>query len=191
MVAACSEPPLDCETNPPTVVLTTTSNADLRPALAEAMATQLGEAGIEVIVELEDSQLFFGTTLGRGTFDTAIWAWVGAPGAGALVDIFDVFDPDAPAPGGTNFYRWGSEADEAVDEFRDLLAALRSAVSRDRVFGLSGELETILAEQAVIIPIASRPTIAAVWADRIGGFVHNPTTAGYTWNIERWYRNGS
>jgi len=27
-----------------------------------------------------------------------------------------------------------------------------------------------------------------VWANEIGGFKHNPTQAGHTWNIEDWYR---
>ena len=34
----------------------------------------------------------------------------------------------------------------------------------------------------------ARIVTAAVWSDEIAGFKHNPTRAGYTWNIEDWYR---
>ena len=150
------------------------------------------EAG-DVTLELEDSQLFFGDTLESGSWDMGMWAWVGSPGASALVDIFDVFDPDGAPPDGSNYYRWGSRgsglaSDEAVQDFQALLAALRSTVSRAEVFEIAAQLEEVLASEVVVIPIWSRLSVGAVHADQIGGFVHNPTQAAHTWNIERWYR---
>jgi ABC-type transport system substrate-binding protein len=50
------------------------------------------------------------------------------------------------------------------------------------------EVERIFADNAVFHPLYARPVTAAVWADEIGGFKHNPTQAGHTWNIEDWYR---
>ncbi len=39
-----------------------------------------------------------------------------------------------------------------------------------------------------MFPLYARLVTAAVWEDTIGGFKHNPTQAGHTWNIEDWYR---
>lgn len=81
-----------------------------------------------------------------------------------------------------------SRDDAAVGRFRELLAAIRSTASRERVFELAGEMEQILASEAVIIPVWSRLNLGAVRADVIAGFVHNPSSASHTWNIESWYR---
>jgi hypothetical protein len=40
----------------------------------------------------------------------------------------------------------------------------------------------------VIIPLYQRLDPGAVWADKIGGYKHNPSQAGDAWNIELWYR---
>jgi peptide/nickel transport system substrate-binding protein len=190
---ACDEAGRDCDADPPLVVFSTTANGDSRPAIAGELEVQLEAVGFEVELQLEDSQRFFGETLDRGTWDMGLWAWVGSPGAAPLVDIFRVFDPDGRPPDGDNYYRWGTRGtptrdDEAVDRFRTLLAEMRATASRDRVFELARELETILAAEAVIIPIWSRLSVGAVWADEVGGFDHNPTSASHTWNIEHWYR---
>ena len=37
-------------------------------------------------------------------------------------------------------------------------------------------------------PLVAGGMVGAVWADEIGGYAYNPSQAGHTWNIERWYR---
>ena len=159
------------------------------------LAQQLTALGIEVELQLEDSQIFFGDTLEQGNWDVGNWAWVGSAGTAALVDMFDRFAPGEGPPDGSNYYNWGNpgssvEADEAVVQFRDLLARMRNTVNADEVVSLARQLEQILADQVVIIPLNSRITIGAVWADEIQGFKMNPSIAGHTWNIEHWYRVG-
>jgi peptide/nickel transport system substrate-binding protein len=189
---ACDLAGRDCAARPPRLIFSTTSNADERPRIAEMLASMLGEIGIDVELQLEDSQVFFGETLTRGTWDLGWWAWVRLPGASGRAAVLDLFDPDAPPPDGANYYRWGtpdsSVHDEAVEQIRSILQQVRVAVDRDEVESLTQEAEQILADNAVVIPVAARLMVGAVWADEIAGYVMNPTQAGHTWNIEAWYR---
>ena len=177
---------------PPTVVFSTTSNGDVRIRLAGLLEQQLEAVGIEVVLDLEDSSLFFGNTLDRGTHDMGLWAWVGSPGMAGVVAIHDVFDPESPPPEGTNYYRWGAPdsvvRDEHTARFAEIRDAMNATVDREELLALIAEAEEILADQVVIIPIYSRLDPGLVWADEIGGHVHNPSQAGDTWNVESWYR---
>ena len=59
---------------------------------------------------------------------------------------------------------------------------------QDELLALVHEAEEILADQVVIIPIYGRLDPGVVWADEIGGYVHNPSQASDLWNVECWYR---
>jgi peptide/nickel transport system substrate-binding protein len=185
----CSE--IECP-DPPTVVFSTTSNGDVRIRLAGLLEEQLEAVGIDVVLDLEDSSLFFGPTLDDGTYDMGLWAWVGSTGLAGVVAIHDIFDPDGPPPEGSNFYRWGERRsvvrDEHTARFAEVRDAMNATVDRDELLALIAEAEEILADQVVIIPIYSRLDPGLVWADEIGGYVHNPSQAGHTWNVEYWYR---
>lgn len=198
----CSE--IECP-DPPTVVFSTTSNGDVRIRIANLLEEQLEAVGIDVILDLEDSSLFFGKTLDLGTWDMGLWAWVGSPGLAGLVAIHDIFDPEGPPPEGSNFYRWGTPAvtgtedglfdqgpslvrDEHTARFAEIRDAMNATVDRDRLLALIAEAEEILADQVVIIPIYGRLDPGLVWADELGGYVHNPSQAGDTWNVEYWHR---
>ncbi|MDJ0923429.1 MAG: ABC transporter substrate-binding protein [Acidimicrobiia bacterium] len=174
-----------------TTVFTTTSNVDERVRISELLAEMMAEVGIVYENQLEISQLFFDETLRAGTWDLGQWAWNGGPGFSGLLGVLNEFDP-AAAPGvGFNYYRWGTEESSVVNEFTEryseILAALSSSIDPDVVEPLAREAEGILADQVVIIPLYARIDAAAVWADTIGGFKHNPTAATLTWNVEDWY----
>ncbi len=195
----------DCAAEPPVVIFSTTSNADERPRLANRLQQQLADVGITVELQLEDSSLFFGNTLDSGDWDVGEWAWIMSPGTAALASIFDVFDPARPPPDGSNFYRWGTPAlseaepdlfnqgpslvrDEHTAAFAALLEEMRRTVDGGEIVRLAREAEAILADQVVIIPVVTRSDPGAVWADELAGYVHNPSQAGDTWNVEYWYR---
>ena len=193
MATACDLAGRDCQADPPRLVYSSTSNADFRPALAQQIAEQLSQIGIQVELQLEDSQLFFGSTLNEGSWDVGNWAWVGLPGAATLAGLLRVFVPNEPPPDGDNVYRWGSpgsvtEADDAAIQVQQLIEAMRDSADADRVFALARQIEDILADQVVIIPINARLVVGVVWADEIQGFQMNPSQSGHTWNIEYWYR---
>jgi ABC-type transport system substrate-binding protein len=108
------------------------------------------------------------------------------------VSALHFFNPDSAPPDGRNYYRWGTQGssvnDDTVAQFRGILTTVRETVDPEQVIALARVGEEVLADSAVLIPIAARPMVGVVWADEIGGFELNTSTAGYTWNIELWYR---
>ncbi len=205
LAGLCADLGRDCDADPPRLVFFSTSNADERPAIVQAAADMLAEVGIAAEVELQDSSIFFGETLDGGAYDLSIWAWVTSPGLAGLAGIHDLFDPEGPPPDGSNYYRWGTPAvtaadspafvqdpslvrDEHTARFAEIVAAMRTTVDADALRALAREAEEILADQVVIIPLVARGSALAWWADELGGVVPNPSQAGFTWNVERWYR---
>jgi peptide/nickel transport system substrate-binding protein len=174
------------------VVFSTTSNADMRPRLADLYVDMLTEAGIPITLDLLDSQLFFGEVLDDGLWDVGQWAWVGAPGLSGVVAAHSLFDPSAPPPDGMNYYRWGTRDSSVRDEhtvrYAEIVERMNATVDDTEIRELIAEAEEILADQAVILPMFSRASIGAVWGDEIGGYRYNPSFASHTWNIEYWYR---
>ena len=175
-----------------TVVFTTTSNDDNRVQVAELLSDMFDEAGIPYENVLEDSQLYFGETLDGGLWDMGQWAWTSTPGFSSLVGIHDLWDPEAPPPEGLNYYEWGTPDSYVRDESTTAYAELRDAMnSTVDVAALSTMIQTaegILADNLVFLPLYASESVAAVWADTLGGFKHNPTTGYYTWNIGEWHR---
>ena len=175
-----------------TTVFTTTSNGDTRVIVSEALRPMFEAVGIDYQTQLQDSQLFFGQTLDNGTWDAGLWAWVGSPGFAGLIPIHDAFDPEAPPPDGSNYYRWGTEdssiRDIHTERFAEVRDLMNSTVDEGELARLVAEAEDILASRMVILPLYAGPRVGAVWADEVGGFVMNPTQASHTWNIEEWYR---
>lgn len=174
------------------VVFSTTSNNDARVKMSELFVGMFEQSGIPYENQLEDSQLFFGETLDNGKWDLGEWAWVGSPGLSGLIGIHDVWDPESPPPDGSNYYRWGTEDSSVIDDVTARYAEVRdemnATVDEAELTALIHEAENIIADNLVIIPLYARLVTAAVWADRIGGFKHNPTQASHTWNNEFWYR---
>jgi peptide/nickel transport system substrate-binding protein len=175
------------------VVFTTNTQNDERARMSELLSDMFAESGIPYEVELEQSMVFYGDTIGIGTWDVGAWTWHGSPGMSGLVGIHDVFDPESPPPLGSNYYRWGSPDSSVIDEatarFAEVRDQINATVDFDELVTLIQEAETILADNLVIIPLYAHPVTAAVWEDEIGGFMHNPTRAGFTWNVEFWFRN--
>lgn len=158
-------------------VFSTTSNSDMRPHFANAYSEMFEAAGIPMELELMDSQMFFGDALDDGTWDIGQWAWVGSPGLYGAADIHRIFDPGAPPPDGDNYYRWGTRGsavrDEYTERFAEIVDDMATTVDDARIRDLITEAEGILADQAIILPMQSRLTVGAVWADEIGGYEYN------------------
>ncbi len=214
LAAACKQVGRDCEANPPVVIFSTTSNAEERPRVANLVQEMLAEVGIIVELQLEDSCVFFGPTLDEGNWDMGMWAWVNTPGAASAVGVLELFDPTAPPPDGSNYYRWGTPevsgaepsdrpgcgsggnlnqgpslvVDEHTERYAELMEAIRTTIDVDELRPLVAEAEGILADQVVVLPLTARGAVGAVWPDEIGNYVHNPSRAAHTWNIEFWYR---
>ncbi|MBT8196916.1 MAG: hypothetical protein KJO84_00285, partial [Acidimicrobiia bacterium] len=189
----CTDIGRDCAADPIKVVFSTTSNNDARVQLSNLFIDMFSQVpGFAYENELEDSSIFFGETLDNGAWDLGEWAWVGSPGLTGLVSIMDVFDPEAGPPEGQNYYRWGTEDSATINDdtarFAEVRDAMNATVDNDELTALIQEAEALLADNVVIIPLYARLDPGAIWGDEIGGYKHNPTQAGDTWNIEEWYR---
>jgi len=192
LAEACAHIERDCGAEPIRVVYSSTANDLFRQGIATQVQAQLAEVGIQVELELEDSQSFFGDTLSEGTWDVGNWAWAGDQGAAALVDFFRRLAPSESPPDGANVFRWGSAgssvtADDAVAQFNDLLERMRASADPAQIRDLARQAEELVADQVVLIPITARPVIGAAWSIEIRGFRMNPTAAGPLWNVEYWY----
>jgi len=177
------------------VIFSTSVDNDARVAMSELLVEMFDASGIPFEVDLQSDAQLLGSTLAAGTWDVGEWAWASSPGLSGLVAIHDLFDPDAPLPGGSNVYRWGTPdsavIDASTERFAELHDAMNTTLEEALLAEVVAEAEALLAEHLVFMPLYSRPVIGAVWADEIGGYELNASTAGHTWNIEYWYRADS
>jgi len=186
--AAVEEAGVECS-----VVFTAVTNEQVRVELAELLAAMFADADIPYRQELEAIEPFWGVTVPTGTWDSGEWAWIGSPGLAGLIGLHDVWDPEAPPPLGQNVYEWGtpdsSLIDEATARYAEIRDAMNATVDEDELAALVAEAEALLADNVVFIPLYARLNPSAVWADEIAGYVHNPSQAQDTWNLEEWYRS--
>lgn len=199
----CAKDGMDCEARPVTVVFTTTEGNEVRERISGMLAGMFEDVGITYVEELEPRVVFFGDTFDSGAWDVGMWSWHGAPDLAALIGIHSLFHKDRPPRLGVNNYRYGTPAvEDDVDPFNQGPSLLRTAnteqvavlidlmegtVDHDLIVSYLHEIEAILAEDVAIIPLYRHPDAAAVWADAVGGFVHNALTIA-TWNMAEWHR---
>lgn len=170
------------------IILFFTTNADNedRSAVAGLIGEMLETAGIAYQDTSEDSITFFGETIGRGRFDVAMWAWQANMDVASLIAFHDVLDPDDDRSL-TNFYRWGTPTsgsdEDVVAAYRDLLEAARETVDRDQLALIIQELEMLIANQALLLPLYAEPESVAHRS--VSGF-ELVTAVPFTWNLEYW-----
>ncbi len=209
LAGLCARLERDCTADPPVAVFTTTDSGE-RPRLAELLEPMLTDVGIEVEVQIFDALLLFGgggfgaSFIETGRLDLGAWAWVASPGLVGLRAMHAVFDPDGAPPHGQNFYRWGTPAvvgeseefdqgvstvvDEHTARVADLLRVVDATANREVLFEAFAEIEEIIADQAVIIPLVARASVGVVWQDEIARYRRNAGPGGDLWNVEEWYR---
>jgi ABC-type transport system substrate-binding protein len=172
-------------------VLSTTSNAEERPAIAKALESAFTAAGVSYDVDLVDSQEFFQTTIVDGTWDIGMWAWVTDGGYANQLALLELFDPRSGPPEG-NFGNWGSggTANDSIARFSEIVDEAKTTIDPRAFFDLVREAEAILATELPIIPLFSRGSGLAIWPDAVTGVTHNGSRSDFTWNIESWQSAG-
>lgn len=115
---------------------------------------------------------FFGVELNQGDFDVALFGWAGAPFRTGTSAAFET-------GGGNNN---GNYTNPEVDE---LIAEFNTTLDPERGVELANQIDMILWEDLVTLPMFTFPGIFAV-ADGTTGVVYNPTQFGLTWNAEKW-----
>ena len=118
------------------------------------------------------SETFFDVELSAGDWDIAMFAWAGSPLKTGSSEIYRT-------GGGINFGGYGNEA---VDV---LLDSINTNVDADEQAKIANEVDAILWEDLVTIPVFSFPGVVA-YSDNIDGVVFNPSQSGLTWNGGAW-----
>ncbi|MDW3212470.1 MAG: ABC transporter substrate-binding protein [Ilumatobacteraceae bacterium] len=118
------------------------------------------------------SETFFDVELSAGDWDVAMFAWAGSPLKSGQDAIYG-------CEGGINFTGYCSEEVDAV------AAAINAELDADAQLELSNELDVLIWEDLVTIPVFSFPGVAA-WSENAENIVYNPSNNGLMWNAASW-----
>ncbi len=147
----CAELGRACVTDPPVAYFTTNEDNDARVQLAGLLQGMLADVGIDMVIDLEHSSVFFGETINSRAFDLGEWAWFGEPTYRMLADMHDWFDPLERYQ--FNPYGWTTSD---TGELADLIGLMHETDDPAllRVYALAAE--QILADQVMFVPLYVR-----------------------------------
>lgn len=170
------------EVEEPIEAVYASSFADSTIAIGEAVAQQLGDAGIATTTQFDGD--FFGTLLPDRQLDLyAVRLFASGVGPASTVETMTFLAP------GEGLIDW-TGLDAEGDRYADLLRRARTEFDPDRYIELLQEAESILADNALVYPLVLRQSSnAIVRPDRIEGIMPNRTTSWDTWNAA-WWRPG-
>ena len=175
---------------PPAVL--TVNNTPERALVVGELDAMFAAVGIALEIDPpEETGVYFLETIGPGRFDLAEWAWVPTVGpSGAVADVRRWFLL-TPEDGGSDFSRWpDSVEDSAGDVARliGLLADVAAELDLEKVKATLSEIETLLANLVVTVPLYAEMNPGAVRTDAVSGYRHSTLPGGDTWNAATWYR---
>lgn len=157
------------------LTMSTTQANPLREQTIDLASAQVAEAGF-AITKFLDPDIFAGaekpTSLEARGFDIALFAWVSSPFVSGNVSLYTT--------GGGQNYAGVSNAE--VDE---LLAQLATEIDPDVAAGIANEVDALLWEELVTIPLYQKPGFSA-WTSTYEGIEPNETTAGIVWNSDEY-----
>jgi CSLREA domain-containing protein len=158
----------------------------LRIQLAEQVLPEMfADVGIDFQIESMSFVDLIGLVFSEdGAWDTTVLGWGLGAGLGNAASALQLWEPNEPF----NVGAWGSDGSSVVNEgtarYDAIMDELRSTADPDLATSLIQEAEEILAAQVAVIPLFPFADAAAVWPDRVQGFVNSD---GFdTWNIELW-----
>jgi len=153
--------------------LTTTAGNALREQQLELISSQLAEAGIEATIDNCPSTCVFGERLPEGNFDVANFAWVGGTTPVSGVTQLYTTGSDSNYGGWTN-PEWDALGVQALSEFDE---AARTE--------LGNQLDTILWDDMVVLPLYQKPNFLAVTSNAVSIEAHT-TFEGPFYNSQAW-----
>jgi glutathione transport system substrate-binding protein len=147
----------------------TTGNA-LRQATCELFQSEMQQLGIKVNITPIQS---LGKTLTSGDYDVIIFAWVGtpAPFAGAQQLWLSTSD--------SNYGKWTNAQSDA------LLKQAGSATDVKTATDLLNQADTIMSQDAYVLPLFQKPTFLAAYA-QFSNIRDNATSVGPPYNVQEW-----
>jgi peptide/nickel transport system substrate-binding protein len=144
-----------------------------RQSEGELLQAQLANAGIQLRLQNDTSQILFGEWLPKGNFDIADFAWIGIPFP--LTGNQDVYQRNGSG-------NYGKFADHTVDTLFDKgLGELDPA----RAAAIGNQIDQQLWQQLPSIPLYQLQSLLA-WRQELLNVDNNPTTEGPFWNAGTW-----
>jgi len=150
-----------------------------RTRVAQLLQQQLEGHGIGMSITLIMPEVLYSSVAPQGRFDLGEWSELtGVEPAPALLYTCAAI-PRKPQWAGKNRFRYCNPKVDALVARADRTA---DAAARGE---LIREIDSILADDAVMLPLFFPPDVVA-WNQRVGGIV--PNAASYhTWNLEDWW----
>ena len=173
----------DFEADPPKASLVS-STGDSTILIGETIVEQLTSAGWEASAEF--SWDFFSIWFPEGLTDVYTIRLFAGDGIADMAHNLSYFDPLLPE--GERFFDWAAVG-EPAQRFSDLMAEARVTLDQERLTELLLEAEAILADNAVVYPLALRQVFyVPYWPERIQGIVAHQgwdsATAAWWWSPE-------
>ena len=161
------------------VRLGTTGSNPRRQQTAELIKDSCDEAGFDVKISAEDT--FFDTDgdLSTNAYDVAMYAW---SGSAEVSDWNSTFRSPTEC---TVEGKGNNNGCYSNDELDDLLSEILQEFDTDAQLEIINEIETILWDDLVTIPLFSHPGTAA-WSDNLENVVANPAQTDIVWNMWEW-----
>lgn len=156
-----------------------TLNLQRRVDAGNLIKSACEEAGFKVDFSATDD--FFDTEggLAQGTFDVAMFAWVGSSLISDWNSTYRSVDQCTfEGKGNNNGCYSNPEVDQLLDD------VLRTS-DHEEVIDLVGQIESLLWEDLATIPLYQHPGITA-WNSQVKNVVPNPTQTGVVWNMPEW-----
>jgi peptide/nickel transport system substrate-binding protein len=154
----------------------TTSGNALRATQGTIFQAQMKTAGIKITIKNLAADDFFGTALPKGDFDIADFAWVGNPFAvSSNSGIYSTKTGDSSE-------NYDSYSNPEVDK---LFTTANSTFDETKVAAIGNQIDKILWQDMVTIPLYQKPTFIAV-SKTYGNIVDNPSEDSPFWNVAQW-----
>jgi ABC-type transport system substrate-binding protein len=176
----------------PEVVVTVASDVASTVALAGEIVSMLREAGIGAQLQLEGSELFFGSTFDNGSWDLSTWRIGAGDGLGDALRFFRIYDPDGLPFVGDNYFRWGTVdstvSNAATRRYGEIIDEISETVDPGKMLEMLVEAEQILASEMIVLPlIVSHLEGTISWPTAVIGVEAN-SRQGVLWNVDTWRR---
>lgn len=145
------------------VEITTIIGFDWMTPAAETLVSQLAEAGIRATVQRQDLGVWIDNWGARSFVEVTLNDWGTVPDPSLLFDAHFQMRPV-----GNDFRNWNDE------EATELLTQAKRATDYDERYALYAEVQNMMAEDAITIPLFSS-SIVAVNRDRVSNYVQHPS----------------
>ena len=150
-----------------------------RAQTAELIKDSCDEAGFDVQINAEETFFDSDGGLSQNTYDVAMFAWSGSAEVSGWNSTYR--SPSECTPDG----KGNNNGCYANDELDELLSDILQEPDFDNRLEYINEIETILWDDLVTIPLFSHPGTAA-WSDNLGNVVPNPAQTDIVWNLWEW-----